>query len=194
MKTRLLFLVAVALIVATNVVAIDLPKMNVVRISDSKTLVAASQEAPAVHQMSIIDERGQVVYYKESKEELPGYKQVFNFSHLDDGAYEIKFKAGRTTLTRSMNVENGLIKAEPQKIEYDPVFALNENTLKVSYLNFEKENVRLKVFNDQDLIYKSELGDEFVLQHGYDLSKLSKGKYNIVLASTNDEYWFSVTK
>ncbi len=194
MKTKQFILTVMVIVLAASVFATDKPKMNIIPLEDTKALVAASQATPSVNQISIVSEEGQMVYFKESKKEMEGYKQIFNLSLLSDGNYEVKLKTGTVTVKRGISIDQGIISVKPMETEYEPVFIFANNVLKVSYLNFEKEEVKIKVFNNEGLIYKSELGDNFALTQGYDFSKLEKGNYSVLLADNSHGYWFTVTK
>lgn len=194
MKTKQFFLVIVALVFAANVFATETPKMSIIPLEDTKALVTVSHETPLVNEISIISDKGNVVYYKKSKKKMDGYKQVFDLSQLENGAYEVKMKVGNTTVKRGLDIKNGNIAVQQQRAEIDPYFSFADNTLKVSYLNFENEDIAVYVYNNQKLVFSKEIGDEFTVHRALDLSQLKTGNYDIMLASANKEFWFSVTR
>lgn len=194
MKTKQFILVILAFVFVSNVFATETPKMNIIPLKDTKALIAISQESPTVNEISIISESGSVVYFKKSKKETAIYKQIYDFSQLENGTYEVKLKVGTTTIKNKLQINNGAVSVKAQKKEMEPFFNFANNVLKVSYLNFEKENVVVNVYNEVGLIYTYELGNDFTLHHGFDLSKLEKGNYDVMLANANKKYWFSVTR
>lgn len=194
MKTKQLILATLALVFTANVFATEIPTMNIIPLEDSKTLVAVSQITPTLNEISIISEDGRTVYFKQSKKETAGYRQIFDLSNLEDGAYTVKLKAGTATVKREMQINDGTISVAAQKSELDPFFVLENNIVKVSYLNFEEKDVVVSVYNNRNLIHKSELGNEFTIHRGINISKLEKGDYEIMLANAGNEYWFSVKR
>lgn len=194
MKTKQFILVILALVFVTNVFATETPTMNIIPLKDTKALIAVSQETPTVNEISIISENGEIMYFKESKKEITSYKQIFDLSQLENGTYEVKLKVGTTTIKNGLKINNGTVSVEAQKKEVDPVFTFANNKLKVSYLNFGKEDVAVCIYDKSQLIHKTELGNEFSLQRGFDLSKLEEGNYDVKLANASNKYWFSVTR
>ncbi|NQU84147.1 MAG: hypothetical protein HQ541_00125, partial [Mariniphaga sp.] len=152
------------------------------------------QSEPAKSEFSIISENGQTVYYKETKKQDSQFKAVFDLSALEDGEYTVRYKTGAALVKRNVAISSGEIEIKSMKTQFDPVFALYGNVLKVSYLNYEQEKLKLLIYDDGELIYNSSLGNEFTFQRGFDLSNLDEGNYDISLASNDEEYWFSVTK
>jgi len=194
MKTKQLILATLALVFTANVFATEIPQMNIIPLEDTKTLVAVTQDTPALNQISIISEKGETVYFKQSTKKTAGYKKIFDLSQLEDGAYTVKLKAGSATVKREMKINNGTISVEAQKSELDPFFAFDNNVVKVSYLNFEEKDVVVSVYDGTQRIHQTKLGNEFTINKGINLSKLERGEYEILLANAGKEYWFSVKR
>jgi hypothetical protein len=194
MKTKQLFLAILAIVFTANVFATEIPKMNIIPLKDTRTLVAISQNTPAINEISIISEEGTIVYFKQSKKVTTGYKKVFDLSQLEDGTYTVQLKAGTATVKRELEINDGTILVTAQITELDPFFVFDNDVVKVSYLNFEEKDVAVSVFNKGQLIYTSNLGNEFTIHRGINLSKLERGNYNIMLANADNKYWFSVTR
>jgi hypothetical protein len=194
MKTKQFILAILGLVFVANVYATETPTMNIIPLKDSKTLIAVSQTTPAINEMSIISEEGRIVYFKKSKKEMASYRQIFDLSQLEDGTYQVKLKVGSVTVKRGLNIDDGAISVDEQRTTLAPYFCFDNDLLKVSYLNFSKEDVKVKIYNDTELIHTSKLGNEFTIHSGLDLSKLAKGDYNVLLANADEKYWFSLTK
>lgn len=194
MKMKNWIFVIVAIAFTANVYATEPVKMNIIALGDSKALVAAEKASPEKSVISIEAEDGHIVYYKESNDESPEFKTIFDLSNLNDGGYTVKFKSGNKLVKRDVEITKGEVSVEAMKTGYDPVFAMNGNVLKISYLNIDRGEMNLLVYNNGDLIYNRELGNDFNLQKGFDLSDLEKGEYDINLVASGEEYWFSVKK
>lgn len=183
-----------AVALAINVSAGKIPKMNIIALKDSKALIAVEQATPESSVLSVESKDGYIVYYKETRKESIDFKTIFDLSEFKDGLYTVKVKTGSTLLKRDFNIKNGLISVEPLKTEFDPVFAMKNNTLRISYLNFDQKDYRFLVYQDGILIHDSELGSDFDLQKKFDFSWLQRGKYDVTLSTTGKEYWYSVKK
>lgn len=194
MKTKKLILGIVALVFVTNIYATKTPRMNIIPLENSKALVAVSQDVPATNDLTITSSDGEIVYYKQSKNQSEEFRQVFDLSGLDDGNYCVKVKSDNIAVKRKIKIEDGKVAVDLQTTEYDPYFKFADNILKLTYLNFENNDVKLKVFNNGEIIYTSQLGNDFTVNAGFDLSQLEKGNYDILLTNSDEEYWFSVNK
>lgn len=179
---------------AANVFATDRPKVSITPLEDKKAVVSILQETPAVNEISIFSSDGSMVYYKKSKNKFANYSQVYDLSQLEDGDYEFKMKAGLTTVKSGLKINNGKISVVAQEKVLEPFFTFSGNMLILTYLNFEKDDVKVCIYNRGNLIHSTELGNEFTLQKAFDFSKLKSGNYDVQLASANEEYWYSVAK
>ena len=182
----------VTLVLAT--MAVEKPQMNVIRLDDEKALIAISNEKPAHFQLSIESEYGDLVYYKESETELTNLRQGINYAALENGSYTMKLKVNDTFLTTGFKINNKGLNVGETKVNYDPYFSFSDNVLKLSYLNFDKENMQFRIYINGDLEYENRLGKDFVITAGYDLSKLEPGKYQIELSSLSNQFSYIVEK
>ena len=80
------------------------------------------------------------------------------------------------------------------KLRIDPYFAFADDVLKLTYLNFDEERLSLNIYDEKGLVYQSDLGKDFNVASGYDLSALRDGKYEVILSSYNNEFAFSLEK
>jgi hypothetical protein len=194
MKTiKLLFTVTAVAIVAIAT-AVEKPKMNVIPLTADRAIVSITNENAAYFELSIEAENGEMVYYKQSNKPLTDYQKVFDFTNLVDGKYVLSVKVNDTQLSRNFEVAHKGIYVGDSKMTFDPYFDYKDNVLKFSYLNFDKQNLNLSIYNSDGLVYKSKLGNNFAVSSGYDLSKLESGEYTVILSSLNDEYTFSLVK
>lgn len=194
MKTiRFLSVIAlVAIAVIAN--AVEKPKMNVIPLSDEKALIAIANENPAYFELSIVAENGDLVYYKESATETTDLRQIINFSNMENGLYTLNLKVKDTYVSRDFEINNKVLKVGESKMKYTPHFAYNSDVLKLSYLNFDQENVKLKIYSDGNLVFEKRLGKDFVISKGFDLSQLEKGDYEIELSSYKNQFSYNIEK
>lgn len=194
MKTKQ-FLFTVALVAVTLVSgAVEKPKMNVIPLSDENALIAVANPSPAYFELSIEAENGDLVYYKQSDKELTDLRQIINFSNLENGVYTLKLDVKGTTVSRDFEISGSGIQVGDDYTRYPPYFDYSGEVLKLSYLNFDQNNFWLKIYNNGELVYENKLGKDFVVQAGFDLSKLEKGKYQVELASLNNYYTYDIEK
>jgi len=194
MKTLKFLSTVVAVAAVAVATAVEKPKMNVVPLTPDRAVVSIQNDNPAVFELSITAENGEVVYYKQSAKPMNSYQKVYDFAELDNGNYTLTLKVNDTRLSKSFQVASSGIYVGESKLRFDPYFAYDGNVLKLSYLNFDGEKYTLNIYNKNGLVYKSKLGSDFNMISGYDLSGLEKGTYDVVLSSWNNEFTYTLVK
>ena len=158
-------------------------KVNIVPLNSEKAVVAISSTDAANLQISIENENGEKVYYKEADAENSDYSKVFDFSNLEVGDYKLSVSTNGLTTERPFSIDKKNIEVGKEKYLMEPYISYKDGALKLSYLNFPEENVNLNLYTNNDLVYSKEIGNKFNVLEGYDLSKLEKGNYTVVLSS-----------
>jgi hypothetical protein len=194
MKTTKLVLTTLAIFIVSIGIATDLPKMNIVPMSDKKAMVEAINAKSAFFELTIENQRGKIMYYKRSENPLTIYQKVFDFSNLENGSYAMKLRVNETSLAQNFQVTGNEVVPGDSQLQFDPYFSFKDNQLKFSYLNFEKENVKLGVYSNNKMIFKKVLGRDFDINSGLDLSKLEEGEYHFVLYSPSHNYTYDLKK
>ena len=194
MKTKFLFMFITAVCITTAAFSSDTPKMSVIPLNNTKALVTIAAETPCVSEVTITDESGRIMYYKRSKNELSGYRKIFNLSNLEEGRYEMKVKAGSTTFKNDLEIKDERVYVKRQSAVPKPYFTCQDDFIKVSFLNQKKKNVNLNIYQNNELVYHSKLGNEFAIHRKIDISALQQGKYEVLLSSADEDYSFWVSK
>lgn len=193
MKTKKFAFVLLALAFSIGAFATETPKMNIVTVDDSKAIVTAVTDSRESSEISIISENGTIVYSKSAKA-AAGFRSVFDLSKLEDGMYTVKLKTGTATVKSELEVGKGKVQVNSTKTEFEPYFSYNEKLLKVSFLNFDYKDISLLVYNNGELVFQTKLGNDFNIQHAFDVSKMVEGNFEFVLAGTSEEYCYNVTR
>jgi len=191
MKTKQFALAILALVFTVSASATKIPKMNIVALDDSKALFSVVTDDSMNSEISIRDEAGNIVYYKENKGSV-GISSVFNLRELENGVYTFKVKTGTASASQEVAIQNGKLEVQETKTQLDPYFEVDGDILKVSYLNFDGENVSLHIYDGTKEVYESGLGNPFVVQKGLNISDLDNGSYEVVLATENEVYNYRV--
>lgn len=194
MKTIKFLCTVTAVAIVAIATAVEKPKMDVTPINAEQARVSITNENPALFEMSIETEKGDLVYYKQTTKASTEYQKIFDFANLEKGKYVLNLKVNDTNVIREFEVNNNSIVVGDSKMRFDPYFSFKNDLLKFSYLNFDQENYNLKIYCNDELCYNKRIGNEFAIQKGLDLSKLEKGNYRVVLSSMNNEYVYSLEK
>jgi hypothetical protein len=195
MKTKNLVLTALAVFVAATVFATQLPTMNVIPVENEKALVAFETMSPADFELTVTNRNGDVFYYKKSDEPAQSHRMVFDLHELEKGNYNVSLKHGNCTLTREITISNHSgMKVGNEIRMYSPYYKFENNKLQLSYLNNAQKNVFLNIYQNGKHVSGKKLGKDMCIQKVFDLSKLDKGTYEVVLSNQADEYSFIVQK
>ena len=167
-------------------------KVNILPLTSETAVVAISNTEAANFQISISNEKGEVVYYKETEADSKDYRKVFNFSNLDKGDYKLSVSIDGMSSERLFSIENKNISVGKEKSMMEPYFAYKNGVLKLSYLNFPEEDLKLNFYDKNELVYSKEIGDKFNVIEGFDLSKLNKGAYSVVLSGESKNFSYNI--
>jgi hypothetical protein len=96
------------------------------------------------------------------------------------------------TSERQFKKSHRIINVGEEKTTIEPYFGYEDGILRCSYLNFNKENMSLRFFKNNELIYTKDIGRNFNLQEAMNLSKLDKGNYEAVLSAGGNEYSYPI--
>ena len=168
-------------------------KVNIVPLTSEKAVVAISNTIASNFQISIENENGETIYYKETGTDSKDYRKVFDFSNLEVGEYKLTASIDGETTERSFNIDKRKIAVGKEKSEIAPFFAYKEGILALSFLNFSEDNLIVNFYNNNnELVYSKEMGDKFNVNKGFDLSKLANGAYTVVLSTDSKNYTYNV--
>lgn len=168
-------------------------KVNILPITAEKAVVSISSATSSNLLISIKNTDGEVVYYKETDGTSTDFRKIFDFSKLEKGEYNLSVIANETTTERTFKIENQNIAIGSEKTLMEPFFGYKDGLLKLSYLNFPENNLRLNLYNQGELVYSRELGKDFNVSEGFNLSKLDKGAYSVVLSSDAKDFKYALT-
>lgn len=162
--------------------------------NDADLAVEISNTRLADFEIEIINESGEKLYQMETTAPRSEVKKRYDFSNLENGDYWYTVKIDKERIRKQLSVNNGEVEVVDMRKTLEPFFHQEGNKIKLSYINFPKENVTLYVYDEEyNVLEKTRLGKEFTIHKGIDMSDLDKGTYRIVLLSNYDSFGHSVT-
>ena len=139
------------------------------------------------------NEKGELVFYKETKSPATNYKRKYDFSKLENGVYFFTVKMDNESKETKFNIDNGKMTVLKQTKMVEPIFMFNGNQLKLTYLNYEGEKTSLTVYDsNRNQLYKKDLNLDFVTQHGLDFSNAARGSYRAVMSAGNNAFSYDI--
>jgi hypothetical protein len=202
MKTKMVYLttkitVAVVLVVVLAVKAFagSAPKVSLVPYANERAVITVENLSNLTSELAIEDANGYMVYFHESKIASENYSKKFDFKNLRNGSYKVIATNGYGKMALSFNVENGkvIVDAENES-ENVPVVLVKDDMLKVSYLNHSLKDVKIKLLSEYGEFYSKELGNDFTITTGFNLNRLERGEYAVVIENGKKSYSFTFEK
>nr|MDA3928129.1 hypothetical protein [Prolixibacteraceae bacterium] len=144
-----------------------------------------------VSELTIEDVNGDVLYYKEGRIDEKIYSKIFDFKNLDNGAYKITVKNIYGTQTMDFKIDGNKFKLIDTDEAFAPYFEVMDNVLRLSFLNYSLDNVNLELSDENGYSFSKELGNDFSITDGFNLSQLFEGEYELVLNSGKKSYSFN---
>ena len=158
MKTIKFLTTVTAIAIVAIASAVEKPKMNVIPLTADRAIVSITNESAAYFELSVETQNGEMVYYKRSNKPLTDYQKIFDFTDLKEGDYVMNLKVKDTKLSKNFEVERQGIFVGDSKLTFDPYFNYKDGVLKFSYLNFDRNKLKLYFYNNKGLVYESKSG------------------------------------
>lgn len=194
MKTKLWVLTILVLFIVSIGFATETPKMNVVTDEDNKIQVTFEAPTACPVEITITDNRGDVVYYWQSEYPQNEVNQSFNLAELGNGTFNLALKYGCTSINREVTVSHKEVKVGPPVKLPEPFFCYKNDKLNVSFLNVSSKNVYLNVYKNGEHYNGFKLGKNFDIQKCIDFSMAENGNYEIVLTDYFKDHHYMVEK
>ncbi|MFV0378568.1 MAG: hypothetical protein ACK5JD_14850, partial [Mangrovibacterium sp.] len=195
MKTMKILGLAIALTVAGQIaLATDGPKVELKPLEGKTAVLEVEQPTNKPIEITIQNKSGEVVYYAETDGDTNKYQLVYNFDGYKPGTYNMMVANNELVTEHRFTLTDGAVSVGAQQTSQKPFFAYNnaQAIIRVAYLNYPGEQVKLKVYDGNELIYNKALDNSFSVNEGLNLSKLAAGQYQIVLAAGNKKFDYPV--
>lgn len=190
MKTT--FLVTILAILSSAVFASGNLKVNMSQAESEKAVVSATNLKLDMYEIEVENEYGETVFSKTT-EAKADYKRKYDFSALEDGIYFLNVKHGNEYFKKRFQLETGEVTVLDETRVVEPFFIQKGDNVKMSYLNYPKEEMSIYVYDDKGLLHEQKLQNEFAVHKSIDMSELRPGTYRIVFASGFEIFEHDVT-
>ena len=111
-------------------------------------------------EVTIKDQRGEILYYKKTGGPATNYKSVFDFSELKEGNYSLNIACENCNIQREIVLEKGKLEIGNEVRLYNPWVRVDGDKVYVSILNPALKNVYLNVYEDGQQVTRKKLGKE----------------------------------
>ena len=152
-------------------------------------MVEISNTKNVHYEINLFDENGNRIYYMETETPREELRKRYDLSNLDDGNYLYTVEIDKEKVTKQLAIDRGEVEVLDIRKSVDPFFHQEGELLRLTYLNFENQVVKMYLYDENNAeLLATELGNEFAIHKGIDLSKLRPGNYDLVLVSDHEIY------
>ena len=189
-----IFLIAGLLFTSAAVMASGNLKVSIVQGAADEAIVKINNAVNSLYKIEVQNANGDIVFYKETNYPSKNYSNVYDFSRLSDGIYSFKVDINKETSISRLKVSHGKVKLVEQKKEVEPFFAMKNDRLEITYLNFDRDDIKLYVYEQGSNrpLHEEDLGSGFALNHALDFSKLEAGYYDAILVSNHAVHEYNI--
>ena len=139
----------------------------------------------------LIKDKNSLVLYKELIERSGKYTRGFDLTALQDGSYYFELDKQVEINITPFVVKSNVVtfnKSEQHTIN-KPFVTIKRDRIMVSKLALENQPLEIKIYDENSyLIFSDKLENGQILERIYDVSKVAKGNYKIVLKSDGREF------
>jgi len=195
MKTIKKSLLLLAMVLAGgSVLASGDMNLNLIPVKNDEALMAISSTVPNRFEVEIQNNNGDVIYKHTANSPSEKYEKVFELEDLDNGPYLLIVRDNNEEIDRTFNLREGQVILQGEQKDMNPYFSFDNKNLKFSYLNFDRKDVHLYIYNNEtgNTVYKTDLGSGFSITSGLNLSKLKNGSYEVVLSSEDHSHSYNL--
>ncbi|MBN2805523.1 MAG: hypothetical protein JXR22_02610 [Prolixibacteraceae bacterium] len=193
MKTKVFYLstriatgVVLLAILAVKAFAGEAPKVKMVPYSSDKAIIAIDNAFSRVSELSIENEAGSVIYYKDGSIDEKIYSKVFDFKNLSDGIYTIRVRNTDGEKSINFKVKEGRVEMEKETSAMQPYIEVKDDVLKLSMLNHTLSNVEINLSDKKGNVFNKDLGKQFSINAGFSLARLEKGNYELSISNGSE--------
>jgi hypothetical protein len=191
-KMKTLFVAILAMLAASVATASGNLKVNMANNENDLAIVEISNTEMVHYEIELLDEVGNTVYEMETEAPRNELKKRYDFSNLENGTYWYYVRIDGEEVSKKLSIEYGEAKVMDIRKTAEPYFHQDDNMIKLSYLNFENENIKLYIYDNNTLLEEASLGKDMAIHKALDLSALNSGEYKLVLTNEFNIYEHSV--
>ncbi len=142
--------------------------------------------------VSIVDTNG-IIIYSENIAEAIIYSKKFDLKNLPEGSYFLKVEDALKETVFTFVVDDSEIVIAERKENTKPVFKRDSQRVFLNFLNLEKEEVKITVYNSESrVIFSEKVTDTMIVEKVFNFEKAQKDQYVVIVKRLNDTFYKDV--
>lgn len=141
--------------------------------------------------IKLVDMNNNIIYTESIRKSE--YSKKFDLSNLEEGLYYFTTEDALRAITYTLKVDRADVTILDEKEKIKPVFKEEKDILYVNYLNLDKSNVDVEVYNSEDtLIFSEKRENQMTIAKAINFKKAIKGNYTVVVKDSDGAYYKNV--
>lgn len=195
LATKVMVAVILVALLAVKALAGEAPKLKLVPHSTDRAIVVMDNEENSPSELVIEDLNGNILYYRDGRINEKIYTKLFDFRNLEDGTYKITASNLYGNKELTFSVAGKVIEVEKEHYTANhPFIKVNDDVLKLSFLNHSLNEIYLTIADESGEIYKKSLGNDFCITTGFSLANLKYGDYAAILNDGANTFSYNFEK
>ncbi|MGB7394349.1 MAG: hypothetical protein WA913_08155 [Pricia sp.] len=182
----------VALLVFTFTASLGMAKKPVLTAKQgAKTVILAWEERPETATLAILAANGDRVYSEKVFGKMD-YAKKFDLGSLPQGNYFLKAEDALTEVVYALTIDDRGVRVTEKRERFKPSFRKEGSRIFLNYLNLDKHQVRISVYDDDRRILHSEILDGQSIGKSFDFRSAVEGDYVIEIEDDENRYRESI--
>ena len=187
MKTIVKITTLVAFMFATVAGMAREPKLDVTTLGDSKSVLLTMDASSQRVTVQLLDSDYNSIYFEKMSN--GSFSKKLNLKDLESGKYYLTTDNGITKGVYTISLDNSDAKIIDFKEDVKPFFRKSESRVFMNFLNLDKSEISLKVY-DQNyrLVFSETVSDELIVEKAFNFEGAYPGSYMVVVSDDKNTY------
>lgn len=187
MKTIVKITTVFALMFATVAGMAREPKLDVVTLNNSKSVLLTLDAPDQSVTIQLLDSDSNSIYFEKLSNGR--FSKKLNMKDLVDGYYYLVAESGLKSNMYTISLKEGVIEIIDSEEDAKPFFRKTDNKVFMNFLNLDKSEISLKVY-DQNyrLVFSETVSDKLIIEKAFNFEGAYSGSYMVVVSDDTKTY------
>ena len=187
MKTILKVTTVLALILNVATGMAKASELNLSAANETKSLVLTLDKASIDLTVRFMDTENHILYAEKIKNGTVTKK--FNLQSLENGLYYITATDANKIVLYTVQVKDESVSILGKDETVKPYFRKTKEKLFVNFLNLDKSEVSIKVYDEENRVVFSEIvTDEMIVEKAFNFEGAYAGNYSIIVSNAKKSF------
>jgi hypothetical protein len=191
MKKLFKVVVVAALFFGTVVSAADDSRLSLIS-GENKSLIFSVDTQFQDTSVRLFTEEGELIFLESVTGEAL-YSKRFNLNNLERGNYSFTVENSLKEVVYSIVVTESEASIVAEKENVKPVFRKKDGKVYMNFLNLEKENVSVQVYDSSDrILFQETISNEIVVEKSFNFVDAVADSYTVAVYDGENTYYETI--